>query len=305
MDLDHLHPDARPLLEASLDERLAFVRRDRFVEYTASEAILRDLADIVSYPRVVRPPCRAVVADSNNGKTTLTTELIRRNPVVLDAACYPITRVVWAETPPEPDESRLFSVILTSLSVQHRPDAPPERLEVLLSQEFSRHQTTTLVLDELHAMLNGSVRHQRQFMAALKRLSNTHNLSIIASGTPEVTRALATDPQFMTRFQRLALPLWQANQDFQRLLASFEQYIPLPRPSQLNQGNLVKYIFMKSSRTIGSVRAIVLAAAEHALREGSDRITFKLLQESTEALLQRSLGVGRENDLFQGSMSAA
>lgn len=305
MDYSHLHPDARALLEASLEQRLEFVRRDRFIEYPAAAAILRDLADLVNYPRVVRPPCRAVVADSNNGKTTLTNELVRRNPVVLDASCYPITRVVWAETPPEPDEGRLFSVILTSLSVPHKADASPERLEVLLSQEFAALKTTTLVLDELHAMLNGTPRNQRQFMAALKRLSNTHNLSIIVSGTPEVTRALATDPQFMTRFQRLALPKWQANSDFQRLLASFEQYIPLPQPSGLGQGNLVKYIFLKSSRIIGSVRAIVLAASEHALRKGADRITYKLLEESTELLLSRTLNGERANDFLPNSVSAA
>ncbi len=293
MDFEHLHPDARAVLQSSLEDRLEFVRRDRFIEYPAAEAILRDLADVVTYPRVQRPPCRAVIADSDNGKTSLTSELIKRNPVVLDATGNPITKVLWAECPPAPDEGRLFSSILTALDVLHRPDAAPERLEAIVSQELIAHQTTTLVIDELHAMLNGTARNQRLFMAALKRLSNTRNISVVCCGTQEVTRALATDPQFMTRFQKLALPRWQANEDFQRLLVSFEMFVPLPKPSGLSQGRLVQLIYMKSARTIGSVRAIVRAAAEMALREGEDRITYALLDKAVAGLVERLLNGGR------------
>lgn len=293
MDFVHLHPDARAVLQFSLEERLEFVRRDRFIEYSAAEAILRDLADVVTYPRVQRPPCRAVIADSDNGKTSLTSELIKRNPVVLDATGNPITKVVWAECPPAPDEGRLFSAILTALDVNHRQDAPPERLEAIVSHELVAHRTSTLVIDELHAMLNGTARNQRLFMAALKRLSNTRNISIVCSGTQEVTRALATDSQFMTRFQKLALPKWQANADFQRLLASFEMFIPLPKPSGLSQGKLVQLIYMKSARTIGSVRTIVRTAAEKALRNGDDRITYALLDKAIAELMERLLNGGR------------
>lgn len=293
MDFEHLHPDARAVLQSSLEDRLEFVRRDRFIEYPAAEAILRDLADVVTYPRVQRPPCRAVIADSDNGKTSLTSELIKRNPVVLDATGKPITKVLWAECPPAPDEGRLFSSILTALDVLHRPDAAPERLEAIVSQELIAHQTTTLVIDELHAMLNGTARNQRLFMAALKRLSNTRNISVVCCGTQEVTRALATDPQFMTRFQKLVLPRWQANEDFQRLLVSFEMFVPLPKSSGLSQGKLVQLIYMKSARTIGSVRAIVRAAAEMALREGEDRITYALLDKAVAGLVERLLNGGR------------
>jgi len=56
---------------------------------------------------------------------------------------------------------------------------------------------------------------------------------------------------------------------------------------------LVQLIYMKSARTIGSVRAIVRAAAEMALREGEDRITYALLDKAVAGLVERLLNGGR------------
>ena len=139
---------------------------------------------------------------------------------MLDEAGYPITKVLWVETPASADERRLYSAILSALNVTHRPDAPPARLEALAHEELAVQRTSVLVLDELHAMLNSPARQQKQFMASLKRLSNMRQLSIVACGTVDVSRALAIDTQFVSRFTRLALPRWQADESFLKLLAS-------------------------------------------------------------------------------------
>ena len=127
----HLSDDAIQMLEASLPEKLTFLRTSHLFSYPAFDHILRDLQDLVRFPRTTKPECRAVIADSDNGKTTLTRKFLANNPVVLDEAGYPINKVLWVETPPSADERRLYSSILQALDITHRPLAPPSRLESL------------------------------------------------------------------------------------------------------------------------------------------------------------------------------
>ncbi len=279
---EHLSADALALLEASLAEKLEFIQRDHHIDYPASEYILRDLQDLVDRPRSTKPECRAVISDSDNGKTTLTKQFVRKNPIVLDEADYPIAKVIWVETPPAADEGRLYSAILTSMNVAHRPDAQAERLEALVHKETAVLQTSVLVLDELHAMLNSPARQQKQFMASLKRLSNVRQLSIVACGTSDVARALAIDPQFVSRFLRLALPLWSPDEKFLSLVASFETLLPFPKPSNLAAPNMALEIFNGSNGTIASIKKLILKAAEIALKAGHERVTFSTLQNARQ-----------------------
>lgn len=278
----HLCAEAEALLEASVQDKLDFIYRDHHIDYPASDYILRELQDLVDRPRSTKPECRAVISDSDNGKTSLTKHFLRKNPIVLDEADYPIAKVLWAETPPEADEGRLYSTILTSLGVTHRADAAPERLEALVHQETAVQQTSVLILDELHAMLNSPARQQKQFMAALKRLSNVRQLSIVACGTQDVVRALAIDPQFVSRFLRLPLPLWSAQLDFLSLVAAFESLIPLPKASNLSAPEMAFEIFKGSNGTIASIKKLILRAAHVALKTDQDRITFAALKSARE-----------------------
>ncbi|MBI2768971.1 MAG: TniB family NTP-binding protein [Burkholderiales bacterium] len=275
---DHLSKQAAKLLEAPLSDKLAFIAQDPpHIDYPASDYILRELQDLVDRPRSIKPECRAVISDSDNGKTTLTRHFMRKNPIVLDEADYPIAKVLWVEAPPTADEGRLYSAILTAMGVSHRADARPERLEAIVHQEMAISQTSVLVIDELHAILNSPAKQHKLFMASLKRLSNMRQLSIVACGTSDVTRALAIDPQFVNRFLRLPLPLWSANEDFVSLVAAFEQLIPLPKPSNLTSPGMVFEIYKGCNGTIGSVRKLIMRAAQVALRTGNDRITFDIL----------------------------
>lgn len=284
------------MLECSVDEKLNFMLRDHHIDYPASDYILRELQDLVDRPRSTKPECRAVISDSDNGKTTLTKHFLRQNPIVLDEADYPVSKVLWVEAPPAADEGRLYSAILTGLNVLHRADAPPERLEALVHQETAVHQTSVLVLDELHAMLNSPARQQRQFMASLKRLSNVRHLSIVACGTHEVVRALAIDPQFVSRFLRLPLPLWFADEDFLRLVAAFESLIPLPKPSNLAAPEMAFEIFKGSNGTIASIKKLVLRAAQMAIKANHERITFATLKSAREWRDAASLIPNRPRD---------
>lgn len=52
-----------------------------------------------------------------------------------------------------------------------------------------------MIIDEVHHLLAGSVREQRQLLNQLKFISNELRMPIVALGTSEALYAMQTDPQ--------------------------------------------------------------------------------------------------------------
>jgi hypothetical protein len=71
--------------------------------------------------------------------------------------------------------------------------------------------------------------------------------------------------------------LWELNQDFQRLLASFEQVLPLKQPSRLRQPELASMLHAISGGNIGDLRRLLVDCATEAILSGAERIDKKLV----------------------------
>jgi len=89
-----------------------------------------------------------------------------------------------------------------------------------------------LVIDEVHSLLASSYRQQRILLNTLRFLANELQLVLVCAGTADAKRALLTDEQLADRFEAVELPPWHNDNDFRRLLASFQAILPL-RKSQL------------------------------------------------------------------------
>jgi len=60
-------------------------------------------------------------------------------------------------------------------------------------------------------------------------------------------------------------------------LASFERIMPLQHPSDLQRRTLSDKLLARSEGTIGELKTLLAAAAEHAMRNGTERITEALI----------------------------
>lgn len=278
MSLDHLQGAAREAVSLAPAERIAFIQTDRWIGYTAASTILADLEDLLGHPRNLRMPCRMVVGDPDNGKTMLLRELAKRHSGSTSETGEERIPVLVFEVPPEPSESRLYSQILTALRVAHREDASAERLLPKVLDRIRGLDVGLLLADEFHGMLNGSSSNQRQFLAALKGLLNALRIPFVAAGTIDVVRALATDTQFVTRFEKRALPRWDFNQESRSLLLSFEKMLPLAKRSDLAGREVGLPILRAGGGTIGGIGKIVRQSAIMAIKEGEERITPKIVE---------------------------
>jgi hypothetical protein len=277
-DFPHLHEIAASKLNELPEDQIDYIKSDWWIGYDESNAILKEFDELIRYPRNNRMPCKVLVGDSQNGKTTLLRRCIKLHPVVQTDDEQIIFPAMLFETPSEPDEGRLYSSILSSLFVAHRQDAAPEKLLAKVVDRLTLLNVRLLMADEFHNMLQGTPRNQRQFLASLKSLLNILNMPLVVAGTNDVTNALSTDTQFVTRFEKLEMPRWGVNKTTIRMIKSMESLMPLAQPSQLYEREKAVLIIGASGNTLGGITDIVKKAGIAAIRKGDELIDLSTLK---------------------------
>jgi hypothetical protein len=290
MSLDHLKGAAKDAVLLTPADRIEFIQTDRWIGYSAATNALTELDDLVDHPRNLRAQCLALIGEPDNGKSMLLRRCIARHPSRERGNEESHVAVLFFETPPEPDEGRLYSQILTALLVAHRPDAPPEKLLAKVIERISELGVRLLMADEFHNMLNGSSAHQRQFLASLKSLINTLRTSFVAAGTDDIIRALATDKQFITRFEKVKLPRWGVNEETRSFLASIESTLPLAEQSNLaNSPSLTRAIVEGGANTVGGISKVTKKSAIAAIKAGQEKITKEIIDQVVSQRREREV----------------
>lgn len=276
-DLSHLDPEAQAALNWPLEERLEFTRKDSWIGYSRANKALGLMEDLLAHPRTLRMPNLLIVGDSGNGKSSIVSKFQERHPIHIQENGDPIAPVVSVEMPSEPSESRFWSELLISMFVAHSAKATIAEKESQARTMLVYSRTRMLIIDEIHNLLFGHARAQRQFMAALKSISNKLKIPMVCVGTREAIRAMHTDPQMVSRFEPFGLPKWKLDIEFLRLLASLERQIPLPLPSELASNVIAPKLLSLSGGTIGRLVKILKAAAILAIREKQERIDLEII----------------------------
>lgn len=136
-----------------------------------------------------------------------------------------------------------------------------------------------LIIDEVQHVLAGPMLKQRHFLNVIKYLGNELQIPIVAVGTHDAFNAVQTDPQLANRFEPELLQRWKMDEDYLRLLASFEVALSLQRRSNLVESNVALKILSLTEGTIGEVAALLVRAALYAIEHGTERITIPALQQ--------------------------
>ncbi|RII26341.1 MAG: hypothetical protein CXR31_11665 [Geobacter sp.] len=277
--MDLLLPETKEMLDSNGDDRIEYLRTDKWIPYPRANQILKKIEELLKEPTKTRMSNLLIVGESNNGKTSLVKKFWRSHPPSdgLYEDAYP---VMYVQAPPVPDERRFYDAILTVLLVpfRHR-DAPSQKIADI-SYYFNKIGTRMLIVDEIHNILSGSVPKQRAFMNALKNLGNQLAIPIVLVGTKDALMATNTDMQISSRFKPEHLPVWRLDREFVQLLASIETTLPLRKPSDLATKELAQEIYRLSEGYIGEIVAVIGEAAVVAIQSGSERITTKEIKES-------------------------
>lgn len=271
---------ALELLDASDEERLIHIEKPVFIPYKHASDILDEMEELLVHPKTNRMPNLLILARSDNGKTELLKEFLKRHPAEerkeFDSIYAP---VIYIQSPPGPSEHIFLDKLLMTLGAPVRMNDASDRKLMQLLDILPRIQTKILLVDELNALLAGSSTKQRFFLNMLKYISNDLQICIVASGTLEAQYAINSDAQLKSRFPTRALPRWQEGAKFKQLLYNFEYVLPLKEPSEIYRGEIPAKIYGLSDGVIGDVAKIVRSSAKYAIKHKEERITLNTITQ--------------------------
>ena len=276
-EYSHLHPRVRPILGKSSQEKIHYVKTDRWIGYTRAHEILRKMDDLVTHPRVDRMPSMLIIGRSNNGKSKIVERFKKNHPPSSNYGGEKIrATVLGIQSPPSPSDNAFYSEILTTL-YERVPTASIDAKRNRVIEVLKKIELKVLVIDELHNMLAGSSKKQQTLFNAIKYISNTLQVSIIGAGTVDLLRAVSIDEQIQNRFKSELLPLWKCDEELERLLISIESLMPLKRPSNLVDVRMRNKIHAMSEGTIGEISELIRLATIYALTVGEEQINYNAL----------------------------
>lgn len=281
---EHLTENAQKALLLSDEERISYARRPRFIEYTEATKILEKLEELFTHPKTHRMPNLLIKGDTNNGKTMIINQFRKQHPPCDneegEAVSYPVLVI---QSPPMPDEGRLYNAILEELRSPYRKTDHPDKKLFQAVRILDSVGTRTLILDEIHDLLSGTSKKQQQALNVIKQLGNRVKISIVAVGTEKASNVFACDPQLSNRFKTIALPRWtidgKGRDEFLDLLDHFEKILPLHNPSKLTeQKPIILKLHAMSEGLIGELFDLLAMACIEAIKRRQERITLKILE---------------------------
>ncbi len=279
ISLSHLAPASQEVVLLSNDERIRYIRKDRWIAYTRAQKTLEKLDELISWPQKQRMPNLLIIGPTNNGKTMII-EKFRKNcsasaPLGMNHEFMP---VVLVQVPSEPSVARFYALILSALGAPMRPQARIVDLEQTALRLLRAVKTKMLIIDELHNILAGGSHVRRAFLNLIRFLGNELKITIVGVGTREAYLAIRTDDQLENRFEPLPLPIWEEGDEHLALLASFTAVLPLKRPSVIATPDMSKYIIEKTGGTIGEMGKLLISAAIEAVNTGEECINQRTLK---------------------------
>lgn len=274
----HLTESAREALKLTDAERIHRINGERWIGYARAKEIYSTLENLLTFPRVGRMPNLLILGPSNNGKTMIANRFVRKHPASDNTRGEGIVVPVLLVRVPVPDENRFYNKILDAVFAPYKPSDHVSKKEMQVINTLRRIGLRMLIIDDIHDMLAGHLEKQRRFLNVLRLLGNELKVSIVATGTKDAVRALQSDVQLANRFEPMPLPKWKDDDEYMKLLTSFEAMLPLKKPSHLADATLATKILSMGEGLIGEIATILRKAAIYAIEEGTERVDMKALE---------------------------
>jgi hypothetical protein len=279
-DLSHLLPGFRHYALLPPDERIAWIRQDRWIGYPRAEQVLTRLQDLLLYPPRDRMPCVLLFGATGMGKTRIIQKFLRDNRSSFDEITG-TTRVPVAaiQMPPVPTERDFYEELLIGLGTVLTAGLGTTTLRNRTRIVARQLEVRMLIIDEVHSILAGTFREQRIFLNAIRFLANELRIPLVCAGTHEAKQALMTDQQLADRFEAFELPAWRDDAALTQLLASFGAILPLRQASGFREPKLQRRIHGLTEGVMVRLCRLVETAAIRAIESGAERIDTESLTD--------------------------
>jgi len=277
-ELLHLNDITREKLTWTNEQRIDDIRKGYWIPHPDAIKVLDQLEILYHHPKIQRMPCQFVESATNNGKSRIIDIFMERHPAEDNLHGEQISiPIIFVETPGSARDGDLYDEILRALNAPFRASAKDPVKYGMVIEYVEKLGAKMLFLDEIHNITVARQDLQRSFLYTLKKLNNRLRMPIVAVGAREALRAFQTSEEVANRFVPISLPRWKNDDNFRRLLKSFEMKLPLGKPSNLVEPELASLILSFSEGTIGEIYRLLSDAAILSIKNGDERITKKLI----------------------------
>ena len=291
-----LTEETKKILNSSDEERIKYINKEYWIDYPIAQNILEKMEDIYDFGYgKTRLISILLVGGSNNGKTSLLKQFLEKHPPydynidgeqpdwITDEFFDKYTGigrpVLYVISPTEPSESRLYSIILEQLNIPYKTRDSLDVKAKLVEYYLKALNVRVLIIDEIHNILNGSPARQKQIMSAIRDLSSKLTMPVILAGVKEALRAVNTEDQISSRYRPEYLTKWKMDKDYISLLATTISKLPLKKQSTIINKEDAQEILELCNGYIGEIVNLIKAAAIHAIKTESERVTIKEIKE--------------------------
>lgn len=273
---EHLTPETARCVLLPLAERIKLCQTDRWIGYTRAQQILRQIDDLISYPKSLQIPNLLLVGPSDSGKSSIIQRFVQRHHMVIGEVGSPGPCIIHLAMPAKPTESSFWSELLWALNIGHRINNASEKKRRQAYDAMEYASVRLLVIEEFHHLANAG-KKSAKLLAEIKNVSAALSISILASGTQAAANAIHSDSQLRSRFELAVLDRWNLDREYLRFLVSYERLLPLAEPSNLASREIAPVIYGMAGDMIGGTVKLLKYAAAHALRIGRERIDLDVL----------------------------
>lgn len=272
----HLDPAYRKFAALPDDERIAWIRADRWIGFDQAGLALARLENLLTYPARDRMPCLLIYGDTGMGKTKIVRKFERAHPPKFCQVTGVDRRpVVVAQVPSEPLERDLYRELLSSMGAPAMAGGTLAREKDVCRALLRTVGAKMIILDEVNGMLAGTYRQQRIFLNAIRFLANDLRIPLVCAGTDLARQALLTDAQLAERFEAFHLKPWKNDAAFAGLLKSLGHILPLREPSDLTGPATRARVHALTSGVTARIFRLIETAAEAAVHSGRERLDAK------------------------------
>ncbi len=162
---DHLHTGVWSFLDESQEGRITRLYMPKWVSYARVEHLLR-------HPPCGRMPSMLLYGDSDIGKTMVVDKFVRDHPNICNEfGEVEARKVLRLQMPSKPNDGRLHAQIIEGLGHQAPYSRRGMDLEILSLRLLHQHPPRMMIFDEVHHLLAGTVREQRQSLTSSSSLA--------------------------------------------------------------------------------------------------------------------------------------
>ena len=281
-DYTHLSEAAIAALELPIDERCAWIVKDRFIIHEQIHVIFAYTDMLVNGPPRSRAMGLIVAGVGGSGKTMLAAAVLRRYPEVQGSegkrARIPVVRISMSGAR---EGNQIFTRLLVALGCPHIDRYTRLEREVKVLELISQAGLSLLIIDEIQDIVNGTKIQQKNAFEGIKWLMNESGIAILALGTEDAEDAMSRDPHLKSRFpDPIQLSSWKAGRLLANFLDELETCLPLRERSRLSSIGTMRYLVKVSGGSLHGIVRRVTAAAALAVESGEERISQTMLERA-------------------------